>query len=161
MILNTGYAHAILRHKMSKRPHILPARILRAPVSAGRDRIRQVVLMPVVIIAGLFLRSRFCPAPPVFEKYGGDALWSVVVFLGLGFLFPRAATFTLALSALTISWAVEFSQLHRAPWLDAVRATLPGKLILGTTFNLPDLPAYAFGVAAAAMAELFGYTRRS
>lgn len=160
VILNTGNAHAILSQPMSERPLILSARVFRAPVSAGHDRIHQVMLMLLVIIFGLFLRSRFCPAPPVLEKYGGDALWSVVVFLGLGFLFPRAATFTLALSALTISWAVEFSQLYRAPWLDAVRATLPGKLILGNTFNLPDLPAYAFGVAAAAMAELFRTSRR-
>lgn len=145
---------------MAIRLHILAARDHRAPVSAGRDRFRHAVLILLVILSGLFLRSRFCPAPPVFEKYGGDALWAVVVFLGLGFLFPRAATFTLALSALTISWAVEFSQLYRVPWLDALRATLPGKLILGTTFNLPDLPAYAFGVAAAAMAELFQSTRR-
>lgn len=119
------------------------------------------MFMLLVIGVGLFLRSRFCPAPPIIEKYGGDALWAMVVFLGLGFVFPRAATFTLALSALTISWAVEFSQIYHSPWLDALRATFPGKLILGSTFNLPDLPAYAFGIAVGSMGELIGPNRKS
>jgi hypothetical protein len=144
---------------MAIRPHIQPARNYRAPGFVRRKRVSYAYVMLLVIGAGLFMRSRFCPAPPIFEKYGGDALWALVVFLGLGFLFPRAATFTLAISALTISWGVEFFQLYRTPWLDALRATLPGKLILGSTFNLPDLPVYAFGIAAGAMVEL--YLKRS
>ncbi len=139
---------------MAIRLHIQPARKYRAPDATARNRVHYALFVLLVIGAGLFLRSRFCGAPPVIEKYGGDALWALVVFLGLGFLFPRAATFTLAVSALTISWGVEFFQLYRAPWLDALRATLPGKLILGSTFNLPDLPAYALGIGFGAMAEL-------
>ena len=139
---------------MAIRLHIQPARNYRAADSSARNRVRQALFVLLVIGAGLFLRSHYCEAPPFIEKYGGDALWALVVFLGLGFLFPRAATFTLALSALTISWGVEFFQLYRAPWLDALRATLPGKLILGSTFNLPDLPAYAFGIGFGVMVEL-------
>jgi hypothetical protein len=48
---------------------------------------------------------------------------------------------------------VEFSQLHDAPWIDAMRATIPGKLILGNTFHWPDLLAYALGTALGAWAE--------
>jgi hypothetical protein len=58
-----------------------------------------------------------------------------------------------ALLALTFSSAVEFSQLYNAPWIDALRATLPGRLVLGSTFNWPDLPAYALGVGHAAWLE--------
>lgn len=139
---------------MAIRLHIQPARNYRAADATARNRVHHALFVLLVIGAGLFLRSRYCGAPPVIEKYGGDALWALVVFLGLGFLFPRAGTFTLALTALTISWGVEFFQLYRAPWLDALRATLPGRLILGSTFNLPDLPAYALGIATGAMAEL-------
>ena len=139
---------------MAIRLHIQPARNYRAPDIAARNRVHHVCFILLVIGAGLFLRSRFCTAPPFIEKYGGDALWALVVFLGIGFLFPRAATFTLAVSALTISWGVEFSQLYHTPWLDALRATLPGKLLLGSTFNLPDLPAYAFGIGIGAMVEM-------
>ena len=58
-----------------------------------------------------------------------------------------------ALLALTFAWGVEFSQLYRAPWLDAVRATIPGKLVFGNTFAWPDLVAYAVGIALGALAE--------
>jgi hypothetical protein len=111
------------------------------------------VLAVAVIAVGLLWRSRFMPLPPVLTKYGGDALWALMVFVGLGFLFPRASTLIVALLALTFSSAVEFSQLYNAPWIDALRATLPGRLVLGSTFNWPDLPAYALGVGHAAWLE--------
>jgi hypothetical protein len=76
-----------------------------------------------------------------------------MVFVGFGFMRPRTSTLAVASLALAFAWAVEFSQLYHAPWFDAVRATLPGRLVLGTTFNWPDLPAYAVGIALGALAE--------
>jgi hypothetical protein len=48
---------------------------------------------------------------------------------------------------------VEFLQLYHAPCIDAIRATRPGRLVLGTTFNAPDLLAYPVGIALGAWAE--------
>jgi hypothetical protein len=48
---------------------------------------------------------------------------------------------------------VDFSQLYNAPWLDAVRATIPGKLVLGNTFYWPGLVAYAVGIVIGVLAE--------
>lgn len=110
-------------------------------------------LAVAVVAAGLLCRASFIPLPPVLSKYGGDALWALMVFVGFGFLFPRASTLTVALLALTFAWGVEFSQFYHALWIDAVRATIPGKLVLGNTFNWPDLPAYALGIALGAWAE--------
>jgi hypothetical protein len=36
---------------------------------------------------------------------------------------------------------------------EAVRATIPGKLVLGNTFCWPDLLAYAVGIALGALTE--------
>jgi hypothetical protein len=60
---------------------------------------------------------------------------------------------TIALLALAFAWGEEFSQLYHAPWIDTIRATILGKLALGNTFNWPDLPAYAVGIALGASAE--------
>jgi hypothetical protein len=106
-----------------------------------------------VVAAGFLWRSGFIPLPQWLSNYGGDALWALMVFVGIGFLLPRASTLTLALLALTFAWGIEFSQLYHAPWIDAVRATLPGRLVLGSTFNWPDLPAYAVGIALGVLAE--------
>jgi hypothetical protein len=106
-----------------------------------------------VVAAGLLWRSGVIPLPQWLSNHGGDALWALMVFVGFGFLLPRASTVIVALLALTFAWGVEFSQLCHAPWIDAIRATLPGRLVLGTTFAWPDLPAYAVGIVLGALAE--------
>lgn len=106
-----------------------------------------------VIALGLLWRSGLIPLPGWLSNNGGDALWALMVFVGLGFLLPRTSTLTLALLALCVAWGVEFSQLYHAPWIDALRATIPGRLVLGSTFLWPDLVAYAVGIALGALAE--------
>jgi hypothetical protein len=139
---------------MQHRLHIRPARnYTTRPPASSRNRVLYAVLAVAVVARGLLWRSGFIPLPPSLSNYGGDALWALMVFVGFGFLFSRASTLVVALLSLSFSWGVEFSQLYRAPWIDAVRATVPGRLVLGTTFNWPDLLAYALGIALGAWAE--------
>ena len=140
-----------VRPRMERHLHIRPSRSDNRP--SPRNRVLYAGLVLAVITAGMLWRSSFMPLPSVVSKYGGDALWALMVFVGFGFLVPRASTTVLSLMALTFSWGVELSQLYHAPWIDAVRATLPGRLVLGSTFNWPDLPAYALGIGLAAWAE--------
>ena len=119
----------------------------------SRNRVLYACLTLAVVAAGLLWRAGFMPLPPLVSKYGGDALWALMVFTGCGFLFPRASTIALGLLALSFAWLIEFSQIYHAPWIDALRATLPGRLILGSAFNWPDLPAYMLGVALGVWAE--------
>jgi hypothetical protein len=136
---------------MQYRFHIRPARNY-APATA-RHRGRYAVIGTAVVAAGLLWRSGFIPLPPSLSNYGGDALWALMVFVGFGFLFPRASTLLAALLALTFAWGIEFSQLYTAPWIDALRATIPGRLVLGNTFNWGDLVAYALGIGLGALVE--------
>lgn len=91
--------------------------------------------------------------PGFVVKYGGDALWSMVVFFALAMVFTRATTLRVALMAMVFSWSIEFLQLYHAPWIDSIRSTLLGRLVLGSTFNSPDLVAYAIGVVLASFAD--------
>ena len=136
---------------MLHRLHIRPARNYAPPSS--RSRALYASLAVAVIACGLLWRSGLIPVRQWLSNYGGDALWALMVFVGFGFLLPRASTLLIALTALAFSWGVEFSQLYHAPWIDAIRATLPGRLVLGNTFNWPDLAAYALGVGLGAWAE--------
>jgi Protein of unknown function (DUF2809) len=61
-------------------------------------------------------------------------------------LAPTASIMVRACVALGLCFAVEASQLLHAPWLDAVRATPLGHLVLGSGFDPRDLAAYAAGV---------------
>lgn len=137
---------------MRYRLNIQPARNYQQEKSS-RNRVVFALVAVAIVAAGLLCRSTFMPLPPFATKYGGDALWALMVFVGMGFLFPRTSTLVLALMALSFAWAVEFSQLYHAPWIEAVRATLPGRLVLGATFNWPDLVAYLIGIALGAVGE--------
>jgi len=107
----------------------------------------------LVVGAGLLWRSGLLPLPTFLAKYGGDSLWALVVFLCCGFVFRRSSTHRIALGALCFAWSVEFLQLYHAPWIDVIRSTSLGRLVLGTSFNSPDLIAYFVGIALGALAE--------
>ncbi len=123
------------------------------PALINRPRPLQALILVGVLGAGLLWRSRLLPLSHGFFKYGGDALWALAVFLGAGLFFCRASTWRIALIALGFAWGVEFFQLYHAHWIDALRSTLPGRLILGSVFNAPDLLAYLIGIAFGAAAE--------
>jgi hypothetical protein len=124
-----------------------------SPSLLRRKRMHYFVAVVLVIAFGLLWRSGWIPFPSWLSNNGGDALWALMVFLGLGFLLPRASTRRVAWLALVFAWGVEFSQLYHASWIDGMRATIPGRLVLGNTFHWPDLPAYAVGVALGALVE--------
>jgi hypothetical protein len=105
------------------------------------------VLAGAVIALGLLLRSRLFETPPLIRKYGADALWSLLVLLLVAIVAPKWPPLRLAIAAFAFSCIIEFSQLYHAPWIDSLRATRPGALVLGSVFNWPDFPAYAGGIA--------------
>jgi hypothetical protein len=108
----------------------------------------------MVVAAGLLWRSRLFPFPPFHHKYGGDTLWALLVFLGFGFIFIRASTLRVALMAFCFSCVVEFTQLYHGPWIESVRGTRLGALVLGATFNWPDLIAYGVGISLGFLGEI-------
>lgn len=116
-------------------------------VSFQRSRFPYAALTLGVIAVGMASRRFPGLFPTVLDKYPGDVLWALMVFFGLGTVLPRHSTGRLALAALSISFVVEFSQLYQAPWINAIRATTPGHLVLGSTFSWGDLLAYVAGVA--------------
>ena len=117
--------------------------------AASDTKRRFFYLVAVILVIFLGLASRKYPAlfPAILGKYPGDALWALMVFFGWGIVFPTARPSKLAAYALLTSYAVEFSQIYQAPWLNAIRATTCGHLILGSGFQWTDLAAYTVGVS--------------
>ncbi|MFF3249422.1 DUF2809 domain-containing protein [Actinacidiphila glaucinigra] len=98
----------------------------------------------VTVGAGLGLRAM---AAGSAAKYGGDALYTVLVLALVVLVAPRLAPLKTAAIALAFSWGVEFLQLSDVPAELSRRSTV-ARLILGSTFNPPDLLWYAVGAAA-------------
>ena len=119
----------------------------------NRLRCYYLIAMAVVIGAGLWWRSAANPVSPFLHKYGGDALWALLMFLGFRGVLIRTSILRVTLVSLAFCFAVEFSQLYHAPWIDSVRNTRLGALTLGSTFNAPDLLAYAAAIAFGVVIE--------
>jgi hypothetical protein len=94
--------------------------------------------VPVVLALGLGVRA-FTGGD--FAKYAGIALYATLIYALVAFWFrPLYA----ALTATGISWAVEFFQLTGIPADLSAQSGL-ARLVLGSTFNAPDLFWYAIG----------------
>jgi hypothetical protein len=70
-----------------------------------------------------------------------------VLFFTLLVLFvrPSLPPVTVGAAVLAATCALEVLQLWHPPYLERVRATLPGGTLLGTTFGWPDFLFYALG----------------
>ena len=99
-----------------------------------------------VMVLGLLSRRFPDFLPAALGKYPGDALWALMIFCGLGFLRPKLPTTFTAITALAFACAVEFLKFYQSPWLESVRATLPGRLMLGSVFSWKNIAAYAIGI---------------
>ena len=124
------------------------------PAGLNRTRVRYALSLAAVIGLGLASRSDPGVFPHALGKYPGDALWALMVFLILGIARPSSSTASLALIALGVACLDEASQLYQASWINAVRATTLGHVVLGSAFSWMDIVAYAAGVAIGAGVEL-------
>lgn len=134
----------------------------RCPDQPGYTRTRPHLGIAVFLVVLMGLASRAFPflSPGALSKYPGDALWALMVSLGIAFLRPKIRPPRLALLALTFCWLVEFSQLYQAPWINSLRATRLGHLVLGSTFHWPDLFAYAVGILAGWLLDISLFYRQ-
>lgn len=118
-----------------------------------RRRLLYAGLLGATIPLGLATRRFPELFPTVVATYGGDTLWAMMVVWMVAIARPTATTVAIAGSAFAVAVTIECSQLYRAPWIDALRATTLGALVLGQGFLWSDLLCYACGVALAALVD--------
>jgi len=124
-----------------------------------RSRLAYFVGAVFIVFLGLASR-RYAAALPVFiAEYAGDTLWALMVFAIVGFLAPRWSSLRVAAVALAVAYVVEASQFYHAPWIESLRGTRLGGLVLGFGFLWTDLVCYAVGVMLGVMLEA-GQRRR-
>ncbi len=118
-----------------------------------RSRIWLTLLIVAIIAIGLASRKVSGLFPAALANYPGDALWALTAYLVIAWISPRLSVMQLAGTALVLSFLVELSQLYQAPWINAVRATSVGHLLLGQGFDPLDLLAQTLGVALATIVD--------
>ncbi|MGE7886972.1 DUF2809 domain-containing protein [Bacillus cereus] len=122
-------------------------------MNTKRNRLLYALFTIVVIILGLSSRKFSFALPHLLNDYLGDALWALMIFTGFGFVFPKMTTKKLAFFSLIFCYGIEVSQLYHANWIDSIRATTLGGLVLGYGFLWSDLVAYTMGVGVGMLCE--------
>ncbi|MED4787739.1 DUF2809 domain-containing protein [Bacillus atrophaeus] len=108
------------------------------------------------VVMGLGLLSRKIPdvLPDLLNIYAGDALWALMIFLGAGFVFHTMKTSRAGLISLAFCYLIECSQLYHADWIDRIRDTTLGGLVLGYGFLWSDLGAYTIGIGIGVVIDI-------
>jgi hypothetical protein len=105
---------------------------------------RIALLISILVIIPLGYIVRFSGDGYWNSTFGAIAyqmLWVMLVQL----LFPKVSLTKTAIGVFVFACAIEFLQLWQPPFLQAIRATLPGRLLLGNTFLWDDFPPYLAG----------------
>lgn len=102
------------------------------------------------IVLGLSLRKTL--AVPLWI---GDSLYAVMIYFGARALWYRKPASVALIIAFCWCYGVEFLQLVQLPWLNDIRMTLPGRLILGQGFLWSDLIAYTTGIVVVYLIDQF------
>jgi len=82
-----------------------------------------------------------------------------MVLFGLALLRPGISPAFLAIVALVVCYLVEFSQIYQGAWINAIRSSRIGHLVLGSGFDWLDLVAYAVGVVTGVIADVLFFYR--
>lgn len=112
---------------------------------------RPALLLAATVVVILGLAIHFFVAGDTASLVA-DALYTVLVYLVLAFILPKAGRHWMAIAAFAVSALVELAQLTGIPEQLAVGFP-PSRLVFGTTFSALDLVAYAVGAVAVYFAD--------
>jgi hypothetical protein len=87
--------------------------------------------------------------PYFISEYAGDTFWAFAAYYLIKSFWMVSGKIYQALFALGFSFTIEFSQLYKADWIEAIRSTFLGGLALGFGFHWSDLLCYVAGVCLA------------
>jgi hypothetical protein len=110
-------------------------------------------LIVLTMIAGLAVRFTHLGLPAFVVKYGGSALWAMMIYWVGSSVLPDLPIPRAAVIAGVIATLVEFLKLVHTPALEAFRRTLAGVLLLGRVFSRWDIGVYWVAIAIAAMLD--------
>lgn len=123
----------------------------RSGTASPTTRRRLILVVAGACVIPVGLTARFLVGGWAGDAAGG-VLYAVMVYLLMAFIAPRWRPALVAVAALGFCWAVELLQLTPLPH-DLGSVFPPARLVLGTTFVVGDLIAYAAGAVAACLAD--------
>ncbi|MEA5572069.1 DUF2809 domain-containing protein [Calothrix sp. UHCC 0171] len=102
----------------------------------------------VIVPFGYFVRFSQGLGLPWLQDFLGSVAYEIFWILLVAFLYRQASPQKIAIGVFLATCGIEFLQLWQPPFLQAVRSTLIGRLVLGNTFVWSDFIAYFVGSLA-------------
>lgn len=111
-----------------------------------KERLLYMCICFIVIVLGISSRAFSEQLPLFVSRHFGDALWGSLVYFMFRVLLVNRRLWIALVWSLMFSFGIEFSQLYQADWINSIRATILGGLILGKGFLWVDLVRYTVGI---------------
>jgi glycopeptide antibiotics resistance protein len=114
---------------------------------AQYQKYRLALLIGMVLIIPLGYSVRFATGlgSPMFQDVFGSIAYQILLMFVVAFFSPRMNLIKIAIGVFILSSAIEVLQLWQPPFLQAIRATWTGRVLLGNTFLWADFPPYGIG----------------
>lgn len=112
------------------------------------------IILATVII-GLASRHFAMYLPKWLNLYLGDFLWAFMIFFIFAIIFRNKNTPVITVLSLVYCYLIEISQIYHSPWIDDIRRTTVGHLILGRGFLWSDLVSYTIGILTASLIDRY------
>jgi hypothetical protein len=122
-----------------------------------RNRYLYIIAALIVVTLGLVSRKMVNHLPEIVNMYLGDALWALMIYLYVAIIFKTLSIKRVAIFSLLFCYLIELSQLYHALWIDGIRNTRLGGLVLGFGFLWSDILAYTMGVGIGILIEWMIY----
>ncbi|MBW7476164.1 DUF2809 domain-containing protein [Paenibacillus oenotherae] len=122
-----------------------------------RARLGYFIMVIVVIVLGLSSRAFADELPAFIADHFGDALWAGMIYFAIRIVFINRTLGMAAGLGVMLCFGIEFSQLYQADWINDIRATTLGALILGKGYLTMDLIRYSVGILVSCLVDRYGF----
>lgn len=108
-------------------------------------RIKYLFRIIISIILGLLSRYFWDEFPMWINKYLGDILYALMFYNIFSFVFIEVDKKYILFISTIYCLSIELSQIYQGDWIDSIRKTTLGHLLLGRGFLFSDIISYTLG----------------
>lgn len=116
-------------------------------------RLIYLIILFIIIMIGLYTKTLTGIITGIIDVK--DVVWAMMVYFLFRIVFISWSIKKVAVIGILFSFVVEASQLYHDDWIDKLRSTFLGELILGSDFVWSDLLAYSCGIGCGMIIDYF------
>lgn len=125
-----------------------------------KRRLPYLIAAVVTMILGYSTRMCADSLPKFVADHFGDALWACMIYWGFRAVWVHKKWFWAASFSIIFCFGIELSQLYQAAWINEIRRTVLGGLVLGSGFLSVDLLRYSLGILLAILIDKYFIQKR-